>query len=66
MPKMKTNKAVRKRFKVSKKGKVLATSTLRRHMLTDRSPKKKRQTRGWKNVEAVDKKRVTRLLPYGA
>jgi len=65
MPKMKSNKAARKRFKVTAKGKVLSSGSLRRHMLADRSPKKKRQARGWQGLEKVDGKRVKRLLPYG-
>lgn len=65
MPKMKTNKAVRKRFKITKKGKVMKTSSLRRHILTDRSSKKKRQSRGWSEVDISDKKRIKALLPYG-
>ena len=64
MPKIKTNKAVKKRFKITKKGKVLAASSFRRHMMTDRSPKRKRQTRGWTQVDPTDRKRIKLLLPY--
>ena len=64
MPKMKTNKAVKKRFRITKNKKVLSRSSLRRHMMTDRSPKKKRQSRGWRNVDKSDKKRILMLLPY--
>lgn len=62
--KMKTNKAVKKRFRITKNGKVLSTKTLRRHLLTDRSSKKKRQTRGWHTVDVTDRKRIQHLLPY--
>ncbi len=65
MPKVKTNKAAKKRFKISKKGKVRTTSTLRRHMMTDRSSKKKRQLRGWKTTEDADARRIKKMLPYG-
>ena len=64
MPKLKTNKAVKKRFRITKNGKVLSRRTLRRHMMTDRSPKKKRQGRGWRHVDEADAKHVTRALPY--
>ncbi|OGW79276.1 MAG: 50S ribosomal protein L35 [Omnitrophica bacterium GWA2_52_8] len=64
MPKLKTNKAAKKRFKLTKKGKVLRTSALRRHMMTDRSSKKKRQTRGWRQIDDADKKRIIHMLPY--
>lgn len=66
MPKMKTNKAVRKRFKVTKKGKVLRTSTLRRHLLTDRSSAKKRSKRRWREVDQADSERFQKMLPYGS
>jgi large subunit ribosomal protein L35 len=65
MPKIKTNKAATKRFKLTKKGKVLSTKSFRRHMLADRSSKKKRHARGWHEVDKTDRKRVKLLLPYG-
>lgn len=64
MPKMKTNKAAKKRFKVTKKGKILRASALRRHLLTDRSAKKKRQIRGWRELDVSETKRIQHLLPY--
>ena len=64
MPKIKTNKAVKKRFKITKNKKVLSTSSFRRHLMTDRSSKKKRQTRGYRQVDPTDKKRIQLLLPY--
>ncbi len=64
MPKMKTNKAVKKRFRITKNKKVLSRKSFRRHLMTDRSSKKKRQSRGWKNVDKTDKKRIQMLLPY--
>lgn len=65
MPKLKTNKAFRKRFKITKNGKVLSARTLRRHMLADRSTKKKRQARGLHLVDITDVNRVKKSLPYG-
>lgn len=63
--KLKTNKAVKKRFKVTKNGKVLSSRTLRRHMLADRTTKKKRQQRGLHLVHETDVDRVKKALPYG-
>lgn len=65
MPKLKTNKAVRKRFRVTPKGKVLGSASLRRHLLTDRSAKKKRQLRRGLAIETVDAGHIKKLLPYG-
>lgn len=66
MPKLKTNKAIKKRFRVTKNGKVIASKTLKRHMLTDRTAKKKRQARQGLHVAEADCGRVKEGLPYGA
>ena len=64
MPKMKTNKSVKKRFRVTKKGKVLGSRALRRHMMTDRSPKKKRQLRRKMPVDKLHVGALKALMPY--
>ena len=64
MPKIKTNKAVKKRFRITKNKKVLARGSFRRHMMTDRSSKKKRQSRKLRQVDRTDRKRIIALLPY--
>ena len=64
MPKMKTKKAMKKRYRITKNGKVLANKTLRRHMLTDRSPKKKRQLRRKMIVDKVHVNAIKMNLPY--
>jgi len=64
MPKLKTRKAVKKRMRITKRGKILGNATLRRHMLTDRSSKSKRQARGAKNMEGVSLLTMKRNLPY--
>ena len=45
MPKVKTRKAVSKRFKITKSGKVKRCNAKGRHLLTCKSRKKKRQLR---------------------
>ena len=64
MPKLKTRKAVKKRMRITKNGKVMAYSTLRRHMLTDRSAKKKRQRRGACQPDGAMLYTMKRNLPY--
>ncbi len=64
MPKLKTRKAMRKRYRITKKGKVLANKTLRRHMMTDRSPKKKRQLRRKMRIVPMYVKAIKLRLPY--
>jgi large subunit ribosomal protein L35 len=64
MPKLKTRKAMKKRYRITKSGKVLANKTLRRHMLTDRSPKKKRQLRRKLHVEPMHVNAIKLRMPY--
>ncbi len=64
MPKLKTNKAAKKRFRITKNKKVLSSKSFRRHMMTDRSSKKKRQSRGVRLVDPADSKKIQRMLPY--
>ncbi|MFA6599464.1 MAG: 50S ribosomal protein L35 [Candidatus Omnitrophota bacterium] len=64
MPKMKTNKALKKRFKISKSGKVMVASANRRHLLGDKSSKRKRQSRGWTSVDSGNVESIRRRMPY--
>ena len=64
MPKLKTNKSVKKRFKITKRKKVIRYKTKRRHILTDKTSKKKRSLRGQSIVKKADKRKIVRLLPY--
>lgn len=64
MPKLKTNKAAKKRFKITAKGKVLAPSTKRRHLMADKESAEKRRLRGWHRVDERDVKNIKALLPY--
>lgn len=61
---VKTKKAVAKRFKITATGKVLRTSAGRRHLMHNKSPKRRRGLRGAAGVEAVDAHRVTQNLMY--
>lgn len=65
MPKMKTKRGARKRFKISKSGKIRRNRAGKRHILTKMSSKRKRQLRGTTEMTASDAKLVRRLLPYG-
>lgn len=65
MPKLKTKKAVKKRFKISAGGKVMKSQSFRRHLLGDKSSSRKRRIRGLHRVDRVDEKGIKRCLPYG-
>lgn len=65
MPKLKTNKSVAKRFRLTKSGKIKKRSARRGHLLGKMSRKAKRKLRQSSYVAAVDAKKIRRLLPYG-
>jgi large subunit ribosomal protein L35 len=65
MPKLKTKKAAAKRFKITGKGKVKRKKAFARHILTKKSPKRKRGLRKAGFVDKADLKVIKRLKPYG-
>ncbi|WP_424811094.1 50S ribosomal protein L35 [Roseococcus sp. YIM B11640] len=65
MSKMKTTSSAKKRFKITATGKVLAGPGKKRHCLSARSQKAKRQNRGSQVLEVQDGKTVKHWLPYG-
>lgn len=62
MPKMKTNRGAKKRFKRTGKGVLKHSSANRNHILTKKAPKRKRQLRGLSVVSKSDAKAVDALL----
>jgi len=65
MPKLKTKKAVKKRFKISSTGKILKNAPNRRHLLGDKDAGKKRKLRKQVLLDPTDVKRIKECLPYG-
>jgi large subunit ribosomal protein L35 len=64
MPKLKTNRAAAKRFKLTATGKVKHRRAFRAHILTHKAPKRKRQLRAAGVVDTTNVKAVRRLMPY--
>jgi len=64
MPKMKTKSGAAKRFKVRGSGSVKRSQAFKRHILTKKTTKSKRQLRGTTEVVASDVKSVRAMLPY--
>ena len=64
MPKMKTRKAIRKRFRITASGKVKRGHANRSHLLTRRSSNRMRRLRKAGLLDKVDEKRIKRVLPY--
>ena len=66
MPKMKTKKSASKRFSLTGTGKVKYKKMNLRHILTKRSPKRKRQLRATGILSEADARKVRKqMLPYG-
>lgn len=67
MPKMKTNSAAKKRFKLTKNGKVKRGKANRRHLLNGhgKTTKIKRGYRKNAYADKTNEKAVKKLLPYG-
>ena len=61
----KTKKAVAKRFKVTGSGKVLRAQASRRHLLSSKSAKRKRQLAKNVLVDVTDVARIKENLPFG-
>lgn len=65
MPKMKTNRAAAKRFKITGSGKIKRAKACKNHLLTKKSRDRKRRLRQGGLVSAADFKRIRVLLPNG-
>jgi large subunit ribosomal protein L35 len=64
MTKMKTRSAAKKRFKKIGKRLIKRAKAYRRHLLTKKSAKTKRQLRSKAYVNATDLNHILKLLPY--
>ena len=64
MPKLKTKKALKKRIKITKKKKALRSKAGRRHLLSSKTTKRKRNLRKKSVVSKTEKKMIKEALPY--
>jgi len=65
MPKLKTKKGARKRFKLTKTGKVKRAKSGKRHILTKKKRKRKRDLAKQTIVDKTFTKKIKECLPYG-
>ena len=65
MPKMKTKRGAKKRFRLSATGKIKRSRAFKRHILTSKSTKRKRHLDMEALVSKADARRVREMLPYG-
>jgi large subunit ribosomal protein L35 len=64
MPKMKTKSGAKKRFRVRGSGSVTRAHAGKRHILTKRTTKNKRQLRGPTGIHETNLDSVKAMLPY--
>lgn len=64
MPKMKTHSGAKKRFKLTKSGKVKRGHAFRSHILTKKSTKLKRGFRSPSYADKTNEAAVKAMLPY--
>jgi len=63
--KLKTHKGAKRRFKITGTGKIMRTKGMKSHLRRKKSPRTKRQFDKMQEVNAADRKRIMKLLPYG-
>jgi len=66
MPKLKTNRGARKRFRLTAKGKIKKKNAFTRHILTSKGTKQKRQLRGKSILGKESEGLIKQMLPYGS
>jgi len=66
MPKMKTRKSAKRRFKVTGTGKIMGMMGLRSHFRRRKSPRNQRAMDKMFEIAPSDRKKFKRLLPYGS
>jgi len=64
MPKMKTHQGAAKRFHKTATGKIKRHKAYKRHILTSKGTKRKRQLGGSTLVSDADHAKVMRMIPY--
>lgn len=64
MPKMKTKSGAKKRFKARGSGSIKRSMAFKRHILTKKTTKSKRQLRGTAEIHSTNMASVRSMLPY--
>ena len=64
MPKMKTNRSAAKRFALTGTGKLKRNKAYKRHILTKKSTKTKRNLRKAAMTDQTNVKNMKKILPY--
>lgn len=64
MPKLKTHSGAKKRFKLTKSGKVKRAHAFKSHILTKKNTKRKRGLRQGAYADATNAPAIKRMIPY--
>ena len=64
MPKLKTHRGAKKRFRFTAKGKIKRSKAFTNHILTKKNAKRKRHLKKSTLVVKEEQKRINDLLPY--
>lgn len=64
MPKMKTKRGAKKRYKVTGTGKIVRMKANKSHILNKKSAKRKRNLRKQTDLDPTNLKTVKKLIPY--
>jgi large subunit ribosomal protein L35 len=64
VPKIKTNRAAAKRFRVTGSGKVKRNKAFKSHLLSSKGKKRKRHLRQATLVSVAETKNIRKLIPY--
>ncbi len=64
MPKLKTHRGAKKRFKVTGKKKIVHSKAYKSHLLTKKSAKRKRKLGKRALIKSADLSKIKRMLPY--
>ena len=64
MPKLKSNRAAMKRFRVTGSGKIKRNKGFKSHLLSSKGKKRKRRLRRSTMVAPVEQKNIRKLIPY--
>lgn len=65
MPKMKSMRSARRRFRITGTKKVLRTTAGKGHLLTGKRRSVKLKKRGTVLAAAVDREKILKIFPYG-
>ena len=64
MPKLKTHSGAKKRFRLTKSGKIKRARAYKNHILTKKNAKRKRGLRQGAYVDDTNEATIRRMIPY--